>query len=108
MRVFATLIFSFFLITSCTESTNQSSRVTANSSVEIAIQGMTCEKMCGGTVCRGLEKLEGVSSTELAFNSENPVDLVTVNFDSSKTSAKEMKEKVESIAGGIYKVKEIK
>ena len=63
--------------------------------------------MCGGTVCRGLEKLKGVNSTELAFNPENPIDLVTVNFDSSKVSAEEMKEKVESMAGGIYKVKEI-
>lgn len=107
MKVFATLIFSFFLITSCNESTRQSSRTTSNASLEISIQGMTCEKMCGGTVCRGLEKLEGVNSTELAFNPENPIDLVTVNFDSSIVSAKEMKEKVESIAGGVYKVKEI-
>ncbi|MFT5010534.1 MAG: copper chaperone CopZ [Saprospiraceae bacterium] len=107
MKVFATLIFSFFLITSCNESTSQSSRAVANSSVVISIQGMTCEKMCGGTVRKGLEKLKGVNSTELAFNPENPIDLVTVNFDSSKVSAEEMKEKVESIAGGIYKVKEI-
>ncbi|HCY46377.1 MAG TPA: hypothetical protein DHU89_06800 [Flavobacteriales bacterium] len=107
MKVFYTLLFSVFLITSCNETTSHPSITAANSSVEISIQGMTCEKMCGGTVCRGLEKLEGVNSTELAFNPENPIDLVTVNFDSSKVSAEEMKEKVESIAGGLYKVKEI-
>jgi len=107
MKIFTTLIFSFSLITSCSESASQQPEIKSNSSAEISIKGMTCEKMCGATVRKGLEKLEGVSSTELAFNSENPIDVVTVNFDSALISTFEMKEKIESIAGGAYQVKDI-
>lgn len=103
MKYIFSVIFCIAILTSCSESTqnnNNSSLTTA----ELSIKGMTCEKMCGGAICKGLEKLDGVENTDLLFDSENPIDKVTVTFDPSIISTAEMTKKIESLAGGMYKV----
>ncbi len=76
-------------------------------SVEFSIEGMSCEKMCGGAICKGLEKLEGVATTDLEFSSDNPVDKVTIEYDTDLVSVEDMKKKVEGLAGGAYAVKSV-
>ncbi len=101
-------VFGLALV-SCNNSSESKNIDTSNlDQVELHIEGMSCEKMCGGAIQSGLEKLDGVATTDLNFNSENTVDVVTVFFDSEKISSEKMVEKVESLAGGAYQVKDSK
>jgi len=89
---------------SCGGSNANSEKLKTDDQVKLSIEGMTCAQGCGGAICRGLERLDGVNATELTFNEDEPVDFVEVYFDSEVTSAEQMKEKVSSLAGGAYAV----
>lgn len=102
------IVFGLTLVSCNNSSNNKTMDINHIEQVALHIEGMSCEKMCGGAICKGLEKLDGVNTTKLTFNSDNPVDMVTVTFDPSQITSEEIKSKVESIAGGIYKVREVK
>ncbi|MFK7756099.1 MAG: heavy-metal-associated domain-containing protein [Flavobacteriales bacterium] len=109
MRSLAVLIVSVAMLFSCNSTTEKSTSNSSNlASIELSIEGMSCEQMCGSAVCKGLEKIDGVASTDLEFSSDNPIDKVTVQFDPNKVTAEEMTSKVEGLAGGAYKVKSVK
>ncbi len=109
MKYFFIILLSVATLYSCSENTVKDSTSNVGlASVELSIEGMSCEQMCGGAICKGLEKIDGVASTDLKFSSDNPVDMVTVKFDPEKVSHEDMTAKVESLAGGAYKVKSVK
>lgn len=108
MNYLVIISLSVAMLFSCNTPTEKASSNYANlASVELSIEGMSCEQMCGGAISKGLEKIDGVASTEVEFNSENPVDKVTVKYDPTKVTAEEMTSKVEGLAGGAYKVKSV-
>ena len=64
------------------------------------IEGMTCAMGCAKTIEGKLAKLDGVSSAKVDFESKT----ATVEFDNGKQNPESIKETVEKIANGAYKV----
>lgn len=72
---------------------------------DIAISGMTCEMMCGGSIKKALAKLPGVSSTEIAFQEgEAAVDRAVVTYDPAKVSDAQLVSAIQALHDGQYKV----
>lgn len=105
--IIALLTASTLVLSSCGESQPSSSEsvevksdVNANASVDLKIEGMVCEKNCAGSIEKEVSKMEGVASCEVDF--ENKV--ATIKFDDSKIEESAIREKVESINDGAYKI----
>ncbi|HEY0978918.1 MAG TPA: heavy metal-associated domain-containing protein [Flavobacteriales bacterium] len=72
---------------------------------DIAITGMTCEMMCGGSIKKALAKLPGVSSTEIAFQEgEEAVDRALVTYDPAKVNEAQLVSTIQALHEGQYKV----
>lgn len=75
---------------------------------KIAVEGMSCSKMCTGTIAGCLKKMDGVKSTEVYFDPERKTgDFATVEFDDKKVTEKEMIAAIEKLNDGQYKVKSV-
>jgi len=74
----------------------------------IAIEGMSCEMMCGGKIAKTLRELEGVKDVEIDFTDMDQESFANVEYDSAIISEKEMIHAVNAIADGIYQVKAVK
>jgi len=73
----------------------------------LAIEGMSCEMMCGGKIASTLEKLEGVKKVDIEFTDMDEVSFANVEYDSKVITEKEMVAGVHEIADGIYQVKSV-
>lgn len=71
----------------------------------LSIEGMTCAAGCGGKIQQELQALKGVKTTELDFAEGRGQNVVSVEFDPSLISEKEMIQCVHGIADGMYKIK---
>lgn len=72
---------------------------------DIAITGMTCEMMCGGSIKKALAKLPGVSATEIAFQEgEEAVDRAVVTYDPAKVTEAQLVNTIQGLHDGQYKV----
>jgi len=82
------------------ETTQQ--EVAANyKSIEVAIEGMTCEIGCARLIQSKMSKVEGVTYTKVDFESKKGL----FTFDSNKLSTEDIAEKIGGIAGGdLYSV----
>lgn len=70
-------------------------------SIEVEIEGMTCEIGCARTIQSKLSKFNGVSYANVDFESKKG----TFTFDSNVVSAEEILTKIDGIAGGdLYSV----
>ncbi len=76
----------------------------AKVSAKFSIKGMTCAHGCGGKIQKELEKIPGVTATQLDFVEEREVNVVTADFNTNATSIDKMIECVNTIADGKYKV----
>lgn len=74
---------------------------------KLAIEGMSCEMMCGGKIAATLEKLDGVKKVDIEFIDMDEESFALVEYDSSVISEKEMVAGVHGIADGIYQVKSV-
>jgi len=107
--------YSDFVLTAITFSCNQSKskdqskinettqqEVAANyKSIEVAIEGMTCEIGCARLIQSKMSKVEGVTYTKVDFESKKGL----FTFDSNKLSTEDIAEKIGGIAGGdLYSV----
>lgn len=84
--------------------------ITSGTPVTIAslgIEGMSCEKMCGGAIKKALEGTEGVISAEIDFDTENDIDVAIVKYRSSEVEDKELIIVVQELRNGIYKVRSV-
>ena len=113
------LIYTFvlcFALFSCKEEvkkvdsgTNISTEEIAKNliSIEVEIEGMTCEIGCARLIQSKLSKVEGVTYTKVNFESGK----VQFTFDTHKLSKEDISNKIESIAGGdlysVIKTKEL-
>lgn len=109
--LFSYLLF-FLLLVSCGESKkNQaaqkensvtSEQIAANyKSLELEIEGMTCEIGCARTIQSKLSKLEGVNYSKVSFEAKKG----QFTFDSNVLSKEDIIEKISGIGGGdLYSV----
>lgn len=74
----------------------------------LAIEGMSCEMMCGGKIAKTLKELNGVKDVEIDFTDMDEESFANVEYDAKQISEKEMIAAVNAIADGIYKVKAVK
>ena len=73
--------------------------------VSLAISGMTCEIGCAKTIQSKLSKKEGVAAAVVVFTDS----IVTITFDSNKTSAENLSSFITGIVGGnLYTASEIR
>ncbi len=97
------------IITAFSFSCNQSKKnetpkqeVAANyKSIEVEIEGMTCEIGCARLIQSKLSKVEGVTYAKVNFESKKGL----FTFDSNKLNKEAIAEKISKIAGGdLYSV----
>lgn len=108
-----------FLLSACQGPSSEQSaadvpvtRKTMNSEVNkvvanLSISGMTCAAGCGGKIQQELQALKGVKTTDLDFAENRENNTVTVEFDPSQITEKEMIRCVGAIADGMYRVNSV-
>jgi len=107
---FLILIISLILI-SCNETKKENTveqtdtkleEVAANyKSIEVDIEGMTCEIGCARTIQSKLSKVKGVTYSKVDFESKKGI----FTYDSNKLSENDITNKIDGIAGGdVYSV----
>lgn len=115
MKKYITLIFLSLLFISCNEfkkekiNENQEEKkqdVAANNkSIEVEIEGMTCEIGCARTIESKLSKVKGISYSKVDFESRKG----QFTYDANKLSEDDIVAKINGIAGGdLYSVKNVK
>ena len=73
--------------------------------IEVSIEGMTCEIGCAKLIESKVHKLEGVTFSKVSFEEKTGY----FSFDSNKISEEEIVKNINGIAGGdLYKVSKIK
>lgn len=118
------LVFSLLVFASSCENSSSATTETADNTeityadavadgneklvASLAIDGMSCEMMCGGKIAKTLKELEGVKDVEIDFTEIDKQSFAIVEYDSKVISEKEMIAAVNAIADGIYKVKAVK
>ena len=99
--VFTVLILSF----SCKDSKQSKTAKVDTQSIEVNIEGMTCEIGCAKLIESKISKLEGVTVSKVNFEEK----IGNFTFDANKISSKEIAKNINGIAGGdLYKATNIK
>jgi len=107
MKKLIVLLFIFAAF-SCNETqkksteTKNKTEITANyNSIEVEIEGMTCEIGCARLIQSKLSKVEGVTYAKVSFESKKGL----FTFDSNKLNKEAIAEEISKIAGGdLYSV----
>lgn len=80
----------------------------AKCTAKIAVDGMSCSKMCTGAIAGCLKKIDGVKVADIYFDPERKAgDFATIEFDDKKVTEKEMIAAIEKLNDGQYKVKSV-
>lgn len=83
--------------------TDNNTKATAENfkSIEVNIEGMTCEIGCARLIQSKLSKVDGVAYTNVNFESKKGI----FTFDANKLTSGDITEKINKIAGGdLYSV----
>jgi len=107
MKKLIVLLFIFAAF-SCNETqkksteTKNKTEIAANyNSIEVEIEGMTCEIGCARLIQSKLSKVEGVTYAKVSFESKKGL----FTFDSNKLNKEAIAEEISKIAGGdLYSV----
>lgn len=65
-------------------------QVAANQIANFDVSGMTCKMGCGGAIRKGLLQTGAVALVEIDFEEERPSNVITVHFDSEKSTENEL------------------
>lgn len=65
-------------------------QVSANQIANFDVSGMTCKMGCGGSIRKGLLQTGAVELVEIDFDEERPSNVITVHFDSEKSTENEL------------------
>ncbi|WP_456423460.1 heavy-metal-associated domain-containing protein [Lutibacter sp.] len=111
MKKIIPILILTFLFISCSEnkketvakkSEDQKTEVAANyKSIEVDIEGMTCEIGCARTIQSKLSKVDGVTYSKVNFEAKKGI----FTYDSNKLSEQDITNKISGIGGGdLYSV----
>ncbi len=111
MRKTIAIFALIFMIISCKETRKETSidksvldksEIAASyKSIEVEIEGMTCEIGCARTIQSKLSKMDGVTYSNVNFEAEKG----QFTYDENKISKEEIVHKIDGIGGGdLYKV----
>jgi Cu+-exporting ATPase len=111
MKKLTLLFLSIFFLISCNEAKKEASPenqkekkedIVANyKSVEVDIEGMTCEIGCARTIESKLSKVDGISYSKVSFEDKKG----QFTYDANKLSKEDIANKIGEIAGGdLYSV----
>jgi len=81
--------------------------IKADVEIKIEIEGMTCVMGCVTTIKNKVNRMKGVTSFEMDFDTERTSDYATIQFDSRLLSSDDIKHTIEEIAQGIYSVVDV-
>lgn len=70
---------------------------------DLAIEGMSCEQMCGGAIKKALAKL-GVQSTEIKMSDDQGPNHALVTYDGAKLNDGQLIAAIQGLHDGQYKV----
>ncbi len=71
----------------------------------MAIGGMSCEKMCVGSIKAKLAGMDGVLTTDFPeFDGAQTTNKAVIEFDPAKVTEKEMVTAISSLYDGVYQV----
>jgi copper chaperone CopZ len=108
-KLLFSIVIACFILNGCKSETKKevlkTNTIAVNSQkMSLTISGMTCEIGCAKTIQSKLAKKEGVLTAKVVFNDS----IANIEFDTNKTSKKELITFVNGIAGGeLYKASEI-
>lgn len=109
MKKLALILLIALISISCNETKKETEKPTQSTkeiaakyeSIEVEIEGMTCEIGCARTIQSKLSKMDGVSFAKVDFESKKG----TFTFDSNIVSKEDIVTKIDGIAGGdLYSV----
>ncbi len=95
-NIIFSIAFIFLVLTSCKKEEKKSALPVEKAQVALNISGMTCEIGCAKTIQSKLSKKEGVLDAKVVFTDS----IAKIEFDSNKTSEKDLIAFVNGIAGG--------
>ena len=107
------ILLTIFVLSSCNKIKKENPQEVKTSeiktaslkSVEVTIEGMTCEIGCAKTIESKLAKVDGVTFSKVSFEAKQGV----FTFDQNKLSKEDIQSKIDGIAGGdLYKAISIK
>lgn len=113
MKKITILLFATFIFISCQETKKETEKQEVETeqiaahfkSIEVEIEGMTCEIGCARTIQSKLSKLDGVTYAKVDFESKKG----QFTYDANKVSKSEIVKKIDGIAGGdVYSVTKTK
>tara|TARA_R110001583_G_scaffold28190_2_gene100365 strand:- start:5456 stop:5821 length:366 start_codon:yes stop_codon:yes gene_type:complete len=113
MKKIASLLIIVLITVSCNETKKEDSTTTANKkevaanykSIEVEIEGMTCEIGCARLIQSKLSKVDGITYTKVDFESKKGI----FTFDSNKLTKEDIALNVSKIAdGNLYAISKIK
>ena len=100
-------------VASCNETKKQDNKTTSKEikkevlpeklqSIEVAIEGMTCEIGCAKLIQSKLYKFDGITYAKVTFEDKKG----EITYDANKVTKDDIKDEIEKIAGGdLYFVK---
>ena len=111
MRIYISFFIIFFVLFSCNKtkketptskiSTENSEIAAVYKSVEVEIEGMTCEIGCARTIQSKLSKVDGITYSKVNFEAKKG----QFTYDKNKINKEDIIAKINNIAGGdLYKV----
>lgn len=114
MKTALSILAMAFVLLSCNESKKgtpieksgaETQEVAANyKSIEVEIEGMTCEIGCAKTIESKLSKVEGVTYSKVNFEAK----IGQFTYDENKISKEDIAKKIAGIGGGdLYKTTKI-
>jgi len=108
MRKYISVIIISFVLFSCNEAKKDAVKEVAKpemavsyKSIEVDIEGMTCEIGCARTIQSKLSKVEGITYSKVNFEAKKG----QFTYDENKLKKEDIITKINGIAGGdLYKV----
>jgi len=92
------ILIGFLFLNSCSEHSNQA---TANKSINVSIEGMTCAEGCAKHIEETLAEVPGITQSKVNFNKK----IALFTFDSLQVNTEQILVKIQSLNEGQYKAK---
>jgi copper chaperone CopZ len=96
MRTIFALLSSLIILSSCS---NQSKKVVANKTINVAIEGMTCAEGCAKHIEETIAEIPGMAQSKVNFDKK----LALFSFDSTQVNTDAIISKIQSLNEGQYK-----